>query len=143
MAKNIQQRAKAIKRKIKVVLQPRATVTDYSPGTFFSEVSVKKLKAGKNLLKNAVKAAASIKERYGASPYAFVYRGKTYYLPHNKVIKLEDIPKTKDNETLIGNCQRNNWNKIVQTTTGWLSTQPFEKNCVVLNEDGTIREKYS
>lgn len=143
MAKSIQQTTKSIKRKAKVILSRKTTVTYYSPGTLFAEVTVKKIPSGKNLLRNAVKEANKITERYGAKPYAFNCKGRTYYLPHNKVIKKEDIPKTKENEIIIGNCERNNYDKIVQTTEGWRSTQPFNKKDVVLNEDGTIRERYS
>lgn len=120
----------------------KRTVIFYSPGTFVAEENRADI-SGKDLvdiIKKASKKATSIVQRYNAFPYAFCVSGdyKIYFMPHCKVTKSCDIPRTKENSILISNCNGNGWDRIVETTKGWKTTRPFESDCRLLNEDGTI-----
>lgn len=120
----------------------KRTVTFYSPGTFVAEENYADIE-GKNLdeiIKQATEKAKTIVQRHNAFPYAFTVKGdkKTYYLPHCKVTKACDIPRTKENNILISNCEDNGWNRIVETTKGWKTTRPFTDDCRLLNENGTV-----
>lgn len=119
----------------------RKKVIFHSPGTFFTENTIKIIegKNEKELIKNAIKESKNIKERFGAIPFCFWLNKKQYYLPHCKVIFLEDIPKTKENRILISNCESNNWKAICEPTKGYKFRQPFEKNSLLLNRLGNIK----
>lgn len=123
-------------------------VTFLSPGTFVPEESTKPIDSWD--VKEALKLAKGIKERYAATPYAFYFttrsreendldskeakRSGNYYLPHCKVETLEEVKKRADpNERiLLSNMECNGWHKIVTTMKGWKFTRPFEEKDVLL-----------
>lgn len=111
-----------------------------SPGTFISESDFRTVRGFtlKARLKNAIKVSKTITQRYGAKPYSFWMGGIQYFLPHCRVHNVDDLPKTESNYILISNCKNNNWQYIVQTTEGWLSTHAFDKKCALLNNDGEV-----
>ena len=111
-----------------------------SPGSFVAEQTSKVLKSStlKKQIKEALEMSKSIKERFDATPYSFVIGEKEYFLPHCVVKSSRNIPKTERNKILISNCKLNGWDYIVETTKGWKTTQPFGKNCVLINEEGEV-----
>lgn len=123
-------------------------VTFYSPGTVVSESSVREIGSWDVTL--AIELSEGIGERYGAKPYGFQFttrsrgeqdfdshelaRSPMHYLPHCKVMTLEEIVARDDpgDRILIGNMRSNGWDRVVQTTTGWRVTQPLREDDVVL-----------
>jgi hypothetical protein len=93
--------------------------------------------------------AASISERYGATPYGFRFstrsRGEDdldskvsdtspmYYL-NCEAVTLDEIKSRNDpkDSILIGNMECNDWNTVVQSINGCGWTQPLEKGDVIL-----------
>lgn len=124
----------------------RHFVTFFSPGTFFAETTENPIASwhiptAKNLMK-------SVKERYGATPYAFKFSTRTrgakdldskvtkqsgFYYVGCKVRTLKEIQADNlpDEKILLSNMRGNGWLKIVQTTTGWKWT-------AVLNPEDTV-----
>lgn len=117
----------------------------YSPGTFMAEESVKPIGSWDE--SKAMKMARTIKERYGATPYGFVFstrergandldskevkRSGMHYLARMvKVETLEEIEKRNDpNESILrSNMRINGWDRVVTTVKGWKWTQPLQKN---------------
>lgn len=131
-------------------------VTFYSPGTFVSEHTTESISSWD--IKKAIKMASSIKERHGAVPYGFRFStrirsekdldsnvSKTsgiYYLPHCKILTLDQIKKKNDprDSILISNMEINKWNKVVQTTKGWKSTFPLKNGDIVIKQKGPSHE---
>ena len=123
-------------------------VVFYSPGTFVAEQTTKEIDSWD--INKAIEMSSDIKERYNAIHYAFVFitrendgtkldskeikRSNLYYLGGKiitlKQLKDENLP---NNKTLIQNMERNNWDKVIQTTKGWEWTQPLRDTDVVLS----------
>jgi hypothetical protein len=134
-------------------------VTFYSPGTLFSESTRVKITA-RDTIKSIAKRAAKIKERYGATPYAFDIEtvsegsvkvgGKKYradpkmlartgmHFLTGKVLTLKDIPDTQEFNILRSNMKCNGWKAVVENTNSYRATLPFEKEDVVVDWDGKI-----
>ena len=135
-------------------------VVFYSPGTFFSETSSVPIKSWD--IKEALKFSKKIKERYGATPYGFIFESRkelkfdkkdtneewdiegkiikssgTYFIT-GKVLTLEDIPDIEENRTLLSNMRYNKYNAVVQNTNSYKSTLPFKKTDVIINKRGKI-----
>ena len=122
-------------------------VTFSSPGTFVAEKSTKPIDSWDT--DRAVEMAKEIKERYGATPYAFhfttraregeefdskeVKRSHQYFLG-GKVETLEEVISRKDSKdsVLISNMKINNYDRIITTTEGWSWSQPLGPEDVVL-----------
>lgn len=123
-------------------------VTFYSPGTFVAEDTTRPIDSWD--VAKAREMAAGITERYDVRPYGFVFttrergdndldsgevaRSGTYYLPHCKVLTLDEIKARNDpqDRILIANMEGNRWDRVVRTTQGWRWTQPLGENDVVL-----------
>jgi hypothetical protein len=116
----------------------------FSPGTFVAETSTKSIDSWD--VDKAVKMSKNIKERYGATPYAFrfitrsrkddeldskVTKKSGMYYMDCKIQTIKDLDPV-ENEILISNMRCNKWNKVVTSTTGWKWTQPIEKDDIVL-----------
>ena len=114
-------------------------VTFYSPGSFMPESTSKEIDAWSVDL--AVHYAKNIKERHGATPYGFNFKTmesdgwspKTvkesgmYYLG-GRLMKLIDIPDTKENSILRDNMRFNNYEYVIENTNSWKIILPFNKN---------------
>ena len=114
-------------------------VTFYSPGTLFSEITRKEIAIWD--IQDAVEISKTIKERYGASPYAFRFeneeeKSKMYYIS-GKIKTLREIEEenNKENRILISNMRSNGWGKVVYTFTPYKAVHPFdEENDILLEE---------
>lgn len=118
-------------------------VTFLSPGTFFCETTTKEIDAWNVDL--AMSMARDIKERHGATPYGFRFETKAsdgwepktvkssgnYYLG-GRLLTIDDIPDTKENETLRWNMKYNHIETVIENTNSWKVTLPFDKNKDVL-----------
>ena len=125
-------------------------VTFYSPGTFVAEQSEKPI--GSWDVKAAQAMAATIKERYGATPYGFRFTTRSrgpddldskvtatspmYYVGGviRTVEEVEAAAKS-DERILLANMRGNHWDRIVQKAPnqpGWRWTQPLREGDVVL-----------
>lgn len=85
--------------------------------------------------------AKDIKERHGATPYGFSFETREsdgwypktvkesgmYYLG-GKLLKLIDIPDTKENSILRNNMRFNNYECVIEITNSWKITLPFYKD---------------
>lgn len=111
----------------------------YSPGSFVSESTSKEIDAWSVDL--AVRMAKDIKERHGATPYGFSFKTREsdgwspktvkesgmYYLG-GKLLRLIDIPDTKENSILRDNMRFNNYDYVIENTNSWKITLPFYKD---------------
>lgn len=118
-------------------------VTFYSPGTFVAETTKKEIESWD--VDVAIKMARRIKERYGATPYGFVFathgrkkgeldskeikRSGVHYLG-GKILTLEDIKKRGDpaDHILISNMDINGWATVIQNDNSWRWTLPYDKS---------------
>ena len=140
-------------------------VTFYSPGSFMAETTTREVSEWST--HEAMKLAASVKERYNAIPYGFKFDTRIVHDPtpdgeggtikvESKVVDtsgmyfinglvqtVEDIEALNDpsNSILISNMRCNGYDKVVTTKNGYRWTQPLnEKDCVV-DSDGEILYK--
>ena len=112
-------------------------VTFYSPGSFVSETTTKEIDAWSVDL-----AVRMVKDRWHCSnPYGFSFKTKEsdgwspktvkesgmYYLG-GKLLKLNDIPDTKENSILRDNMRFNNYEYVIENTNSWKVTLPFYKD---------------
>lgn len=122
-------------------------VTFFSPGTFLAEEDKRPIDSWD--VEKAKSMAATIKQRYGATPYGFQFTTRTrrakdldskvtktsgmYYL-HAKVETLEEIEARNDprESRLVSNMRGNKWDRVVTNTKGYKWTQPLQKGDVVL-----------
>jgi hypothetical protein len=123
-------------------------VTFYSPGTFFCEQTVKEIDAWD--VHKATAMARTITERYGATPFAFVFstrertdnnldsheiaRSGQYYLG-GMIETMEDVERRSDPQEhiLLNNMKINGWDKIIVNTNSWKVVRPFTKKDILLN----------
>ena len=123
-------------------------VTFESPGTFVHEATTLPIDSWDE--KKAAKMAHTIKERHGATPFAFYFttRSRSESELDSKVTKtsgrffLGGVIKTiagieaendPRNEILLNNMKFNDYPKIVVNTNSWKIAQPLRKNDVVLD----------
>lgn len=122
-------------------------VTFLSPGTLVHETTTKPVDSWD--VPTAQEMAASVKERHGATPFAFYFTTKErgpddldshesahsgrYYLG-GKVSTLEEIEARNDpaDKTLLWNMRTNNYPKVWESTKGWRSVHPLGDNDTVL-----------
>jgi len=123
-------------------------VTFLSPGTIFFEETSKPIDSWN--IEEAKKMARDIKERHGATPFAFYFttRARTekeldskqvkksfkYYLG-GKVETLAEVKARNlpDERILLSNMECNGWDRIVTNTNSWKVTQPLFADDVVLD----------
>lgn len=122
-------------------------VTFTSPGTFVPEETVKDIDSWD--VYKAIEMSKEITERYGSKPFAFRFstreRGPDdldskvtqtsgrYYLG-GTILTIEDIKARNDpkDQILISNMECNGYSRVIESCTPWRSTQPLEKNDIVL-----------
>lgn len=122
-------------------------VTFLSPGTLFSEETTKPIDRWD--VEAAKAMADGIKERHGAIPYGFRFttRGREndeldskvvatspmYYLGGD-VLTLAEVKARNDREDriLIGNMERNGYDRVIVNNNSWKITQPLHKDDIVL-----------
>lgn len=123
-------------------------VTFYSPGTFVAETSDMPVKSWD--VKEAMKLAHGVKERYGATPYGFRFstmgRGKRdlnsrelakspmYYLG-GKVLTAEQVLAGKDpkEDILRSNVRSNGIKRIIVNDNSWRFTSALNDDDMVLD----------
>jgi hypothetical protein len=126
-------------------------VTFYSPGTFVAETTEKPIDAWD--VDAAVRMAAKVKERYGATPYGFQFSTRTrgpkdldsrevkrspmHYI-NCKVETLAQIKRRGNpkDRILIENMEGNKWDRVVTSIKGWAWTAPLNKDDVVIEAQG-------
>lgn len=122
-------------------------VTFYSPGTFVSETSTRPIASWS--VETAKRMAGSIKERYGAIPYAFCFSTRSrgpkdldskvvktsarYYLG-GKIETLAEVKAraTDKDRILISNMECNGWDRIITNNNSWRVSLPLDPGDVVL-----------
>jgi hypothetical protein len=125
-------------------------VTFLSPGTFFHEDTTKPIESWD--VEKAKEMARDIKERYGATPFAFYFTTRaddeldskqvekscTYYLG-GKIETLADMEARNDpkEDILRSNMRCNGWDRIITNTNSWKVTQPLNADDVVLDWENT------
>jgi hypothetical protein len=147
-----------------MICKRKHTVTFYSPGTFVSECTTKDIDSWDT--KKAVEMANSVMERYGAKPYAFVFRTfKThdeisdgeggflkvenkkekesgYYFLGGKLETYDDVvARNLDSENILrSNMQNNEYCVVCVNTNSFKSTTPFGENDKIVDASGTVIE---
>ena len=127
----------------------RHFVTFLSPGTLVHEKSTMEIEGWD--VKSAVEMSHNIKERHGATPFAFQFstraredheldskvtaRSGRYYLG-GEILTLADIRNRNDpaDEILIRNMEGNGWDRVVVNSNSWKITQPLDADDVVLSD---------
>jgi hypothetical protein len=122
-------------------------VTFVSPGTFFTEESTKDIPDWDINL--AIEMSRNIKERYGATPFAFYFttrerkwddfdskqtaKSHMYFLG-GKIKTLEEVKaeNNPDNRILISNMECNHWDKILVNDNSYHVTQPLQEGDIIL-----------
>jgi len=130
-------------------------VTFLSPGTFFHERTTKPIESWD--VEKAKDMAREIKERHGATPFAFCFTTRapaddeldsketakscTYYLG-GTIETLADVEARNDpkEEILRSNMRCNGWDRIITNTNSWKVTQPLNADDVVLDWDNKATE---
>lgn len=117
-----------------------------SPGTLVHEESSYEIDSWD--IDKAKKMSKKIKERHGATPFAFFFttrsRGQddldskvvasspNYYLG-GKIMTLNDVKRQMSSEKiLISNMECNKWDRIIINTNSYRITQPLNDDDVVL-----------
>lgn len=122
-------------------------VVFFSPGTLFSESTSLPIESWD--VEAAKGMVASVKERYGATPYGFHFitktRGKkdldskitatsSMYFLGGKVETLAEVKAraTSNDTILISNMECNGYARIITNTNSWKATLPLGDDDVVL-----------
>lgn len=140
-------------------------VTFYSPGTLFSEMTQKPI--AERDVKLAVQMSETIRERYNARPYGFVFETRivsdpvpdgeggelhvesklvecsgTYFLG-GKLETLDEVEARNDPKESIlrGNMENDDSHIVCVTTNGYRSVHPFTERDFVVNAAGKITER--
>jgi hypothetical protein len=119
-------------------------VTFYSPGTFFNEESTYPIDAWD--VEKAKIMAASVKERYNATPFGFQFstrersdkdldskatkRSNMYFLG-GEIESLEQV-KARGANVLVMSMEGDGWSHVITNKNSWQITQPFKPGDVVL-----------
>lgn len=122
-------------------------ITFLSPGTFVHEETTKEIDSWDT--DEAIKLAKGIKERHGATPFAFYFstrsrnedeldsrvvkRSGRYYLG-GKIETIDDVRRRNDPQEriLLSNMEENGWDRIIVNTNSWKVTQPLGEDDKVL-----------
>src|SRR5436190_2306214 len=131
-------------------------VTFLSPGTFVHEETERPIESWD--VEKAKQMARSVKERYGATPFAFVFttrsrsddeldskvtkRSGRYYLG-GKIETIEDVRKRNDpaEHILLSNMECNKWHRIIVNTNSWKIVQPLQADDVVLDWPNDVKRR--
>jgi hypothetical protein len=118
--------------------QERHYVTFYSPGTFVSETTI--IEIDKWNTNEAIELSRNIKERHGATPYAFSFKTVTsdgfdktlkeksgMYFLGGQILSYDDIPDTSENRILRSNMKNNDYDYIIKNDNSWTVHIPFDK----------------
>lgn len=100
-----------------------------SPGTIVAETD-EAIFPDKNISR-IYQYSQTIKQRYGATPYAFrIFGEKGWYFLNCKIETIEDVRqrKLKEEETLLWNMETNHLYKIAKATKGYSWTTPYSEN---------------
>ena len=132
----------------------------YSPGTITSEETTRPIDIRDTHI--AIKMAKDIKERHGATPYAFRFEtkivsdpiddgegGKLFVDPKlidysgdifigGEILKFDDISRNEDTSTLLDNMKCNNWPIVIENRRSYRITLPFEDNDMIINDHGMV-----
>lgn len=120
----------------------RHYVIFYSPGTFFAETSIYRI--GSLDVEKAISMSQSIRERHGATPYAFQFkttglkrirsRYSPMYFLGGKIRTLKSIKRKNDPDEriLTSNMECNGWNEVIENRNSYKITLPFEEDCVLI-----------
>ena len=131
-------------------------VTFYSPGTFVAETTDKPIDSWD--VDAALDLMAEVTERHGAKPYGFRFitrsradndldshvsdRSGMYYV--DMVVRtLAELQRDNKPEERIlrSNMESNGYDAVVQTTKGWLWTQPLQDGDQVISSAGRRRKQ--
>lgn len=142
--------------------KPKNFVKFLSPGTFFVEVSSYEVKSWD--LKEALKLYKTVKERYNALPFGFIFEKVLSHEPINDgnggTLKVEDkvieksgiyyitgdvftyddilIKNKKDELILRDNMRCNRWWTIVKNYNSFISTTPFNEGDFIIDMNGVV-----
>lgn len=142
-------------------------VVFHSPGTFFDETSRRNIDSWDT--KEAIKISRTISERYDASPFGFVFvtlleadpikddSGNEFNVQPIKVKEsgmhfiggTVDTYKTisernlKEDIILRSNMRSNKFWTVVTNTNSYKVVRPFDKDSVILNENGEVIDRPS
>jgi hypothetical protein len=122
-------------------------VTFLSPGTFFSEETVKEIDSWD--VNKAVEMSKNIVERYDATPYAFYFTTRArddydldskqidesviYYLGGEiRSLKDVELELNPDNNILIENMRNNGYKRVITNSGKWKSVHPLKDGDIVL-----------
>lgn len=126
----------------------RHFVTFFSPGTFVPEQTIRPIDSWD--VAAAVEMARGVKERYGATPYAFQFstrsrgpedldsresaRSHSYFLGGD-VLTLAQIKARNDprDKTIIANMESNQIERVVENRNSWRAMLPLEDGDTVLD----------
>ena len=103
------------------------TVTFYSPGTLVPETS--EIETDLTDPIQIAELARGIKERHGATPFAFSLNDTRYWLG-GTIMTLEDVPE--DQEILRWNMTHNDIKRVIVNTNSWRHTAEFRDTDVLL-----------
>lgn len=129
------------------------------PGTFVSERSRVPCDSPGDV-RSALARESDVVARYNAKPYAFRFISVAYeegvsdsgevmktapreacsglFHIRGKVLRLEDIPDTKENEILRSNMRCNEWPAVVETRNSYRSVVVLNREDVVLDAGGGV-----
>jgi hypothetical protein len=127
----------------------------YSPGVLFSEISTLPIDSWD--VNKAIEMSYSIKERHGATPYAFrfitrgcsnevdskiIKQSNMYYLG-GEVYTLQEIIDRNDpnDRILIDNMKHNNYDRVICNCNSYKWTAPLERGDVVLYYNPREKDK--
>lgn len=125
-------------------------VTFRSPGTFVAEETTKSIDSWS--VATALDMASAIKERYGATPYAFYFTTRSreprdldskesarsgHFFMNGRLRTIAEVAALGDpkEKILLSNMQCNGWNLIVETASPWKWSRPFSKDDVLINTE--------
>jgi len=118
-----------------------------SPGTFISERTEKPIDSWN--VDKAKKMAKKVKERYNATPYGFYFitrarksteldsktvKSSGMYFLGGTILTLQEIiaRNNPEDDILISNMKRNEWDQVIENCNSWRVVLPFEKDAVRL-----------
>jgi hypothetical protein len=126
-------------------------VTFYSPGTFVSEETTRPVDGWD--VEAAKKMAATVLERYNATPYGFRFTTRSrgpkdldskvtstspfYYLGGTVETLAEVKARATDKDRiLVSNMEGNGYERVITNTNSWRFTAPLQPGDIVLDWQG-------
>lgn len=142
-----------------IVTEREDFVEFFSPGSFYSESSVRPCRHGD--ITHALEMARGIKERYNASPYGFrfytteremvvdgdgnkaeksskdINRSGMHYIT-GTLMRFDEIPETDETNILRSNMRCNDCPYCIENRNSWRFTGEFGVNDCIVEWDGTV-----